>query len=98
MFYLNVGETSVAEHLGGDLLTPHRPKPGPITRQRDGHAVIARNRVEIWCQGMLHILLEQAGCADIDHQKDSPRSQSFRNSFEDFCRSGLVVDRVKGRD
>jgi hypothetical protein len=33
MFHLNIGETSIAEHLAGDLLTPHRPKPGSIFSQ-----------------------------------------------------------------
>ncbi len=60
--------------------------------------MIARNGVEKRRQGMLHVFLEQAGCADIDHQKDVPRSQGIRNGLEDFCRSGLVVDGVKGSD
>ena len=33
MFHLDIGETGIAEHLAGDLLAPHRPKPGSISRQ-----------------------------------------------------------------
>ena len=98
MFHLKLRETCLTQHLAGNLLTPHCPKPCPIIRQRDGHAMIARNCVEKRCQGMLHVLLEQARCPDIKHQKDASRAQSFLNSLEDFCRSGLVVDRVKGSD
>src|SRR5947207_10998364 len=98
MFHLKLRETGLAQHLAGDLLTPHCPKPYPIIRQRDCHAMIARNGVEKRRQGMLHVFLEQAGCADIKHQKDASRAQSFLNSLEDICRSGLVVDRVKGSD
>lgn len=60
VLHLEFGETSIAEHLAGDLLTPHRSKPGPVSRQRDGHAMVARDGVEERCQRMLHILFERA--------------------------------------
>ncbi len=49
VFHLKPAEPSLLEHLAGSLLALHRPQSSSLFRQGDGHAVIARDRVEKGC-------------------------------------------------
>src|SRR4051794_32503247 len=43
--HVDLVEAGLSEHLPSLLNAPHRPEPDTVVGQRDGHAMLTRNRV-----------------------------------------------------